>query len=191
MGTRLESLAAVPIVIPDIPPIAPFRRVKVVMPIQGEDMTLWPQKREAWWERILGSPFELRFFARDFMKISCDGFRVKIEPHYLESTFDTFWVDARGIVKAQALCGFFPFTLGDQKKLLRGLVVTLGAVPAHLRRKPEHAGTARLIEGIHRQLDEIEEQPVPHEERPQLGSLRAALCARVWKHKLRNWEPRA
>jgi hypothetical protein len=153
------------------------------MPIQGQDMTLWPEKRESWWERALGSPFELRFFARDFLTISCDGCRVEIQPHYFESTFDTFWVDTRGVVRAQALGGLFPFTLGKQKKLLRGLVVTLGAVARRLLSKDEEV--ALLVRAIHAYL---REQSEPDSEPPRLGVWRAALANRLWAHKLRRWQ---
>jgi hypothetical protein len=174
---------------PPIPPFPKFERVKVVMPIDGDKLTLWPQKREKWWEKLLGFPFELRPLAKDYLWISCNGEHVQIEPHYLESTFDTFWVDVRGVVKAQALWGLFPFTLGKQKQLLMGVVATLAAVPKRLKKKDE--ALAPTIECIQRYLASLRERAVPETQPLPMSKLRTTASARVWEAKLRNWHPEA
>ena len=73
-----------------------------------------------------------------------------MKPHYLESSFDTFWVDTRGHVTCHALGGLFPFTLGRQPELLAGLCKTLKAVASQLA--PSDPVAARTIEGIAEQL---------------------------------------
>jgi hypothetical protein len=92
-------------------------------------MTIWPGPRETYWDWVVGFPLELRPFAWDYLRIRCDGDRVEIEPHYLESTWDTFWTNNSGAVTAQAMGGLFPYTLGDQVDLLEGIVATLAVLP--------------------------------------------------------------
>lgn len=174
---------------PAIPPFPSFARAKVVMPIDGDKLTLWPQKREKWWEKVLGFPFELRFFAKDYLWISSNGNRIEIQPHYLESTFDTFWIDTRGAVAAQALGGLFPFTLGKQKQLLKGIVATLAAMPSRL--KPKDDAVAGMIREIHAQLAKRSEPEATGGARAPLGRLRSAASNWVWERKLRNWKPPA
>jgi len=106
-----------------------FESVRVRMPIVGDDMTIWPEPKETFWDWVAGFPFEIHPFAWDYLWISCDGHQVEIKPHYLASTWDTFWTDGQGYVTANALGGLFPFMLGKEVDLLKGIVSTLEALP--------------------------------------------------------------
>lgn len=161
----------------------PFEPLRIRLPLAGADLTIWPGPKQSRWEWALGFPLELRPFAWDYMWISCTTDRVEIQPHYLESTWDTFWTDLDGSVTAHALGGLFPFTLGNEVDLLKGIVATLDALPAHIR---DHAPeTADKIKKIHAILAPKEAPPVPLV-RPEMTRLRRTASEAVWRRKLRS-----
>ena len=126
---------------PVLPPIfEAFDWIRVRMPIVPWEMTIRPGAKATYWEWVKGFPFEFHPFAWDYLWIRCDGYQVEIEPHYAKSTWDTFWTNGSGYVKADALRGLFPFTLGDEVNLLKGIVKTLEALPPLIaERNPEDA----------------------------------------------------
>ena len=169
---------------PVIPPSFPqFDPIRVRIPIISGEMTIWPAPKETFWEWVEGFPFELHPFAWDYMWVSCDRYRLEIKPHYLKSTWDTFWTDGTGYVTAQALGGLFPFTLGKEVDLLRGIVCTIEVLPDHIRdRAPK---TAEKIEQIHAIL-KTREPPSVTEGRPPLAGWRRTVSEAVWRRKLRR-----
>ena len=171
---------------PVVPPIFPtFDWIRVRIPIVGEEMTIWPGPKETNWEWIIGFPFELHPFAWDQLWISCDGYEVGIEPHYSESTWDSFWTNGSGHVRADALGGLFPFTLGKQVDLLKGIVSTLEALPPLVvDRNPDDATKIQQIHGILKTRDRMSATgPEPTE---GMSSLRRATCDLVWRRKVRR-----
>ena len=113
------------------------------------------------------------------MWISCDGYSVKIQPHYVDSTWDTFWTDAVGKVTAQALGGLFPFTLGKQVELLQGIVATLEVLPDKIRATDPSA--AKAIEEIYATLKAREASPAAQ---PVVSGMRRRLSEALWRRKL-------
>jgi len=125
----------------------------VRMPLESKDWTIWPRASESHWDYVRGFPLELHPFAWDYLVASCDCRRVELKPHYLESSFDTFWIDTSGHVTCHALAGLFPFTLGRQPELLEGLRKTLEAVAARVQ--PDDPDAAKTIREIAAQLDAL------------------------------------
>ena len=171
---------------PVLPPIfEAFDWIRVRMPIDAWEMTIRPGPKETYWEWVKGFPFEFHPFAWDYLWIRCDGYQVEIEPHYAKSTWDTFWTNGSGYVKADALRGLFPFTLGDEVNLLKGIVMTLEALPPLIAvRNPEDA---TKIERIH---DILKTREVQNATGPDpgagLSSLRRSASEFVWRRKLKS-----
>jgi len=145
-------------------PFPPLDSLKVRLPIASKEWTIWPGPPESREGFVIGFPLELHPFAWDYVRISCDGRSVELEPHYRESSFDTFWVDGRGHVTCHALGGLFPFTLGRQPDLLDGLRVTLKALPPLVA--PRHPQAAEAIAEIAERLGAIvlELRKIPEEQ---------------------------
>lgn len=160
-----------------------FKPVRVRMPIVGDDMTIWPEPKETFWDWVAGFPFEIHPFAWDYLWISCDGRQVEIKPHYLESTWDTFWTDDQGVVTAHALGGLFPFTLGDEAELLKGIVATLKVLPDKV--DASDPDVAQKIGLIYAMLDSIG-APVTPFVQPEISRLRGTLSETLWRFKLRR-----
>lgn len=169
-----------------IPPTFPtFEWIRIQMPIVAGEKTIWPGPKETRWDWVKGFPLELHPFAWDYLRICCDGYQVQIEPHYLESTWDTFWTNSSGHVKADALRGLFPFTLGRQVDLLKGIVATLEALPPLIEgHSPEDA---TKIEQIQRILKKRKAStsigPDPAE---GISSVRRSASEFVWRRKLKR-----
>jgi hypothetical protein len=171
---------------PVIPPIFPtFQWIRIQMPIVAGEKTIWPGPKETRWEWVKGFPLELHPFAWDYLWICCDGYQVQIEPHYLESTWDTFWTNGSGHVKADALRGLFPFTLGKQVDLLKGIVATLEALPPLIaNRSPDDATKIQQIHGILKTREASKAiGPDPAE---GISSLRRSVSEFVWRRKLKR-----
>jgi len=169
-----------------LPPIFPsFDWLRVRIPIVAEDMTIWPGPKETKWDWIVGFPFELHPFAWDHLWISCDGYEVEIEPHYSESTWDSFWTNGIGHVRADALGGLFPFTLGNQVDLLKGMVSTLEALPPLVAdQNPDDATKIQQIHGILKTRDAMTATgPDPTE---GMFSLRRSASEFIWRRKVRR-----
>ena len=170
-------------------PIFPtFDWIRIRMPIVAYEKTIWPSPKETRLDWIKGFPYEFHPFAWDYLWIRCDGHRVQIEPHYLDSTWDTFWTNGSGHVKADALRGLFPFTLGKQVDLLKGIVATLEALPPLIAdRNPD---TATMIEQIHGILKTREASTVTGPDATEgLSSLRRSASEAVWRWKLKRIAP--
>jgi hypothetical protein len=171
---------------PVLPPIFPtFGRIRIQMPIVSGEMTIWPSPSESRWQWVKGYPYELHPFAWDMLWIRCDGYRVQIEPHYAKSTWDTFWTDGNGYVKADALRGLFPFTLGKEVNLLKGIVATLEALPPLIAdRNPDDATKIQQIHGILKTREaHAATGPDPSE---GLTSLRRSASEKIWRRKVRR-----
>jgi len=171
---------------PVISPIFPtVDWIRVRMPIVGDEMTIWPGPKETTWEWILGFPLELHPFAWDFLRVSCDGYRVEIQPHYSESTWDTFWTNGSGHVTAQAMGGLFPYTLGNQVDLRRGIVTTLAALPALIAGdSPDDATKIQQIHGILETQESSSE--IGSDPAEDMSFLRRSASNIVWRRKLRR-----
>ena len=164
---------------PDFPSVPPIR---VRMPISHGKMTVWPGPPETVWDWLAGFPFELHPFAWDYLWVSCDGARLEIRPHYLFSTWDTFWTEPSGRVTAQALGGLFPFTLGKEAELLRGIVSVLEVLPDLV--KDEHPAASGDLREIYGTLREQEEPDPLLGPRPAIGRLRGRAANTLWRWKL-------
>ena len=159
--------------------------IRVQMPIVGDEMTVWPGPKATTWEWVLGFPLELHLFAWDYLLISCDGYQVEIQPHYSESTWDTFWTNGSGYVTAQALGGLFPFTLGEQVDLLKGIVATLAALPALIADdSPEDATKIQQIHGILKTQDSS--SAIGADPAEGMSFLRHSASDFVWRRKVRR-----
>ena len=130
----------------------------------------------------MGFPLELRPLAWDYLWVSSDGARLEIRPHYVFSTWDTFWTEPTGRVTAQALGGLFPFTLGKEAELLRGIVSVLDVLPelVHDRWPAE----SEKLQEIYLVLREQEEPDPLLGPRPALGRLRGGVAGALWRWKL-------
>jgi len=168
-----------------------FERVRVQIPLRSGDWTIWPDKLQTRSQWLIGHPLELRPARWDYVRVGCDGERLEIKPHYLKSTWDTFWTDPEGCVEVQALGGLFPITLGRQPKLIRGIRSVLEVLPKYVA--PEHPEAARKIAWIERLLFGLEcrvctlpidvrgpRVPV----RPDQPSIRSRAAERVWRMKM-------
>ena len=168
------------------PPIFPaFDWIRVRIPIVANEMTIWPGPKETYWEWVEGFPLEFHPFAWDYLWIRCDGYEVEIEPHYAKSTWDTFWTNGSGYVKADALRGLFPFTLGKEVDLLKGVVATLEALPPLIAEsRPDDAAKIQQIHGILKTREaRYAIGPDPSE---GLSSLRRSASEMVWRRKLKR-----
>ncbi len=174
----MSKLEDSPVLPPTLPQFAP---VRVKTPIVSNEMTIWPGPKETRREWVIGFPYELHPFAWDYMWVSCDGYSVKIKPHYRYSTWDTFWTAANGHVKADGMAGLFPFTLGKEVNLLRGIVATLEALPAHVEKTDPDA--ARKIAEIH---DILKTREKPDVQQPEGRGLRHRVARHFWSRKLRH-----
>jgi hypothetical protein len=155
------------------------------MPIVGDEMTIWPGPKATTWEWILGFPLELHPFAWDFLRVRCNGYQVEIQPHYSESTWDTFWTNGSGHVTAQAMGGLFPYTLGDQVDLLRGIVATLAALPALIAGdSPDDATKILQIHGILKTQESS--SAIGSDPAEDMSFLRRSASNFVWRRKLRR-----
>jgi hypothetical protein len=159
--------------------------IRIRMPLIGEEMTIWPGPKETYWDWVVGFPLEIHPFAWDYLLISCDGNEVEIQPHYLESTWDTFWTNESGHVTAHALGGLFPYTLGEQVDLLEGIVATLAVLPALI--VDDDPVGADKIQQIHDILVAQDAStaigPDPAED---MSFLRRSASDFVWRRKLRR-----
>ena len=165
------------------PSFPPVDWIRIRMPLVAEKMTIWPGPKETDWDWVVGFPLELHPFAWDYLRISCDGDRVEIEPHYTESTWDTFWTNETGHVTAQAYGGLFPFTLGDQVDLLEGIVATLAVLPALI--VDDHPNDAARIQQIHDILTgQAMSTAIGEDPTVGMSFLRRAACDFVWRRKL-------
>jgi hypothetical protein len=164
---------------PDFPKIAPLR---VRIPISHGQMTVWPGPAATRLDWLAGFPFELRPMAWDYLWISSDGVRLEIKPHYFFSTWDTFWTEPNGQVTAQALGGLFPFTLGKEAELLRGIVSVLEVLPDRV--SAENPESSDKLREIFHQLREQEEPDPLEGPRPRLGRVRSRGADALWKWKL-------
>ncbi len=171
---------------PVVPPIFDeLDSIRVEMPIVGEEMTIWPGPKATTWEWILGFPLELHPFAWDYLLISCDGYQVEIQPHYSESTWDTFWTNGSGYVTAHAMGGLFPFTLGEQVDLLEGMVTTLAALPALI--VDDNPDAATRIQQIHGILKTQESSSaIGTDPAEGMFFLRRAASDFIWRRKVRR-----
>lgn len=171
---------------PVLPPIFPaFDWIRIQMPIVANEKTIWPGPKESFWQWVQGFPFELHPFAWDYMWIRCDGYEVQIEPHYLDSTWDTFWTNGSGHVRADALRGLFPFTLGKQVELLAGIVATLEALPPLIaKRNSDDATKIEQIHGILKTRDPL--LAVGKDPAEGLSPLRRTASDWVWRRKTRG-----
>lgn len=174
-----KELAVLSPAFPEIP------RIRVRMHIHAKDMTIWPasqqpEPRRDWWT---GFPLELRPCAWDYLEVRCDGQRLTIEPHYRQSTFDTFTIDSRGTVCATALGGLFPFTLGHEIQLLDGIVATLEALPEFL--SEGDLDLAPRLREIHWKLKVAEAQNPPPC-RIRLRSAHHKIATAHWRAKQRR-----
>lgn len=127
--------------------------LKVRVPLESKDWTIWPGPPAGWRDFVVGFPLELHPFAWDYIRLRSDRARVELQPHYSESSFDTFWVDTSGHVTCHALGGLFPFTLGRQPELLDGLRTTLEALPPLV--EPSDPAAAKTIAEIAARLGQI------------------------------------
>ena len=130
------------------------------------------------------------------MDVACDGHRLQVEPHYLWSTWDTFWVDPQGAVQAQALRGLFPITLGKQPTLLKGIVSVITRLPPPMRKmRPVNGVNAdaaakieRIVEHLQARIAEVGEAESPWQPKfdEWIGGsgMRASLGRRCWRWKL-------
>jgi hypothetical protein len=171
---------------PVVPPIFPtFDWIRVRFPIVANEKTIWPGPKETHWQWVEGFPFELHPFAWDYLWIRCNGYDVEIEPHYLDSTWDTFWTNGTGHVRANAMRGLFPFTLGKQVDLLKGIVATLEALPALIQgRSPDDATKIQQIHGILKTREHATAiGPDPAE---NMSSLRRSVSEFIWRRKLKR-----
>jgi len=168
-----------------------FEPVRVRIPLRSGDWTIWPDEPQTSSQWLLGHPLELSPMRWDFVAVGCDGERLEIQPHYLKSTWDTFWTDAEGCVEVHALGGLFPVTLGRQPDLLRGIRSVLAVLPEYL--DPEHPEVARNIEWIERLLFGLEcrictlslEERGPQLVRPEGRTrVRSAVSERIWRLKM-------
>ena len=155
------------------------------MPLIGDEMTIWPGPKETYWDWVAGFPLEIHPFAWDYLRIRCEENQVENQPHYLESTWDTFWTNESGHVTAQAMGGLFPYTLGEQVDLLEGIVATLAVLPALI--VDENPGDADRIQNIHDILVAQDALtaigPDPAED---MSFLRRSASDFVWRRKLRR-----
>jgi hypothetical protein len=94
-------------------------------PIRGAEWTIWPDQPQTGAEYAIGHPLELSPFTWDYLGASCDGQILTITPHYDRSTWDEFFVDAKGVVVVHAFGGAFRKTLGVQPCLLKGICAVL------------------------------------------------------------------
>jgi hypothetical protein len=171
-------------------PFPPLDSLKVRLPIASKDWTIWPGPPETREGFVIGFPLELHPFAWDYVRISCDGRSVELEPHYRESSFDTFWVDGRGHVTCHALGGLFPFTLGRQPELLDGLRVTVQALP-DLVSDPGAAKTLReladrlaaIILALRKMPAEVLRLELEEHWRRERATPRGRLAHRFWQAK--------
>jgi hypothetical protein len=179
-SSRSTSTSAV------LPPSFPdFDWIRIRTPIVANEMTIWPAPKETYLEWAEGFPFELHFFAWDYLWIRCDGYEVEIKPHYLDSTWDTFWTGGTGYVRASALGGLFPWTLGKEVDLLKGIVSTLEALPPLIAAtRPDDA---TKIEHIHGILKTREFRTAIGPDQSQgLSSLRRYAADRIWRRKVKR-----
>ncbi len=173
---RLDPIQSQPV----LPPIFPtIDWIRIQMPIIADEKTIWPRPKETTREWVIGFPFELHPFAWDYLWICCDGYSVQIEPHYLDSTWDTFWTNGSGHVTADALRGLFPFTLGKQVDLLEGIVATLDALPPLIVNK--NSDDATKIQQIHGILKTRDVSlAVGPDAAEGMSSLRRSACDFIW-----------
>lgn len=185
-----------PVVTPSFPRLD---ALSVRIPIDSKDWTIWPGPPATMREFVIGFPLELRPFAWDYVRLSSNGLRLEVQPHYRESTFDTFRVDTRGHVTCHALAGLFPFTLGRQPELLEGLGVTLQAVPPLVARRDERAARtigeiAERLAATALELREIPEKELQHEIEEARGRARETMRGRraeaFWLAKLARHQRR-
>ncbi len=167
-------------------PIFPsFDRIRIRMPLVADEKTIWPGPKETTWDWIQGFPLELHPFAWDYLWINCDGYEVEIEPHYLDSTWDNFWTQGNGHVRATALRGLFPVTLGKQVDLLKGIVATLEALPPLIAdRNPDDASKIQQIHGILKTRDVW--SAIGLDPAEGMSSLRRSASDFIWRLKLRR-----
>jgi len=168
-----------------------FERVRARIPLRSGDWTIWPDDPQSTSQWAVGHPLELRPWRWDFVHVSCDGERLEIQPHYLKSTWDTFWTDPDGCVEVQALGGLFPITLGRQPNLIRGIRSVLEVLPEYVA--PAHPEAAEKIEWIAKLLCglecgvcvlSIDERGPRIPVRPDRPSVRARAAERVWRLKM-------
>lgn len=167
------------------PPFPKLDSIRIRMPLVGEEMVIWPGPKETYWDWVVGFPLEFHPFAWDYLMISCDQIQVEIQPHYVESTWDTFWANESGYVTAHALGGLFPFTLGEQVDLLKGVVATLAALPALI--VDDNPDDADRIQEIHDIL--VGQDPsaaVGPDPIEGMSFLRRSASDFVWRRKLRR-----
>jgi hypothetical protein len=165
-----------------------FESVRVRFPLRSGSWTIWPDAPQNRWQWFVGHPLELAPMRLDFLDVLCDGDRLAIKPHYLESTWDTFFTDEDGCVEVQALGGLFPVTLGQQPELIAGIRKVLEALPPYLPPEP-----ARKIEWISKLLfgAECRACVMSIEARSErvpaisgLRSLQASIASGVWRAKM-------
>ena len=162
-----------------------FGWIRIRMPLIADDMTIWPGPKETYWDWVVGFPLEIHPFAWDYLRISCDGNQVEIQPHYLESTWDTFWTNESGHVTAHAMGGLFPYTLGEQVDLLKGIVATLADLPALI--VDDNPDDAEKIQKIHDIL--VSQSPltaIGPDPAEGMSFLRRSASDFVWRRKLRR-----
>jgi hypothetical protein len=147
-------------------------------PIGSADWTIWPDRPQTWAEHAIGHPLELSPFTWDYLRASCDGKRLRIDPHYDKSTWDTFWVDAQGEVVVHSFGGLFRETLGRQPRLREGICEVLKA----LRGAVGDPGLADRLERIRVILAGIGSQGGPPSLLP--GSQLRGVSRLFWAWKL-------
>ena len=166
-----------------------FERLRVQFPLRSGQWTIWPDEPQNQGQWFIGHPLELRPMRWDFLDVACDGDRLEIKPHYLKSTWDTFWTGEDGCVEVQALGGLFPVTLGRQPELIAGIREVILALGEYL--KDQHADVAKKLLFIERLLFgaecractlsvEARGGPVPGGPR----SMRASASRAVWRLKM-------
>jgi hypothetical protein len=171
-----------------------FDEFRLELPLRGRDYAIWPDERQTHAQWVIGHPLELRPCRWDFLDMSCKRHELTIKPHYDKSTWDTFWIDTGGSVRANGLGRLFPWTMGQQAKLLNGVISVLGEVAKAIRtRDPELAATvdrvAEILAGVVDRIVQmmgpvaLEGPPAPLDPGQQTG-LRNRLAARFWRWKL-------
>jgi len=152
VGLSQSPRSATPAAVATTAPFPPLDMLRIGLSIRSDEYTIWPGPPETYGDYIIGFPLELHPFAWDYLRIGSDAKKVTVQPHYRESSWDTFWIDLTGHVTCHALGGLFPWTLGKQPELVEGLRTTIAVLPA----KVDDPAAAKALEEIAAILEAIE-----------------------------------
>lgn len=165
-----------------------FEEFRIDLPIQSGDWTIWPDKPQTTVQYRIGHPLEFAPFRWDFIGLSSESTRITLQPHYDMSTWDSFYVDTGGAVRVTAYGGLFRITLGEQRRLLEGVICTLRSLVKVIEvDHPELAGDVqKIIVGLEEKAAGMPLEMWP----PDFGSLNdwsgisGAVSRRFWQWKL-------